>query len=70
MSTPVIMDIVVGAVLALFALLGWKQGFVRTLAGLLIVVVSLVGAAMLAGTFAQPVSRVIAPYIQRRRRSM
>lgn len=65
MSTPVIMDIVVGAVLALFALLGWKQGFVRTLAGLLIVVVSLVGAAMLAGTFAQPVSRVIAPYIQK-----
>lgn len=64
MTTPVIMDIVVGAVVLLFAFLGWKQGFVKTLASLVIVVIAVIGAAIVAGTFADPVTRLVAPVIQ------
>lgn len=65
MSTPVIMDITVAAVLLLFTVMGLRQGFVKSLAGLVIAVIALVGAAMVAGTFAGPVSRLAAPVIQR-----
>jgi len=65
MSVPVIMDIVVGGILLLFVFLGWKQGFVKSLAGLLIAVVALVGAAMIAGTFADPVTRLVSPVIEK-----
>lgn len=64
MTTPVIMNIVVGTVLLLFAFLGWKQGFVKTLASLVIVVIAVIGAAIVAGTFADPVTRLVAPVIQ------
>ena len=64
MTTPVIMDLAVGAVLALFVAIGWKQGFVKSLAGLIIAVVALVGAAMLAGTFADPAAEYLAPIIR------
>ena len=63
MTTPVIMDLVVGAVLLLFTVFGWRHGFVKSLAGLVITIIALVGAAVIAGTFADPAARMAAPLI-------
>lgn len=65
MTAPVIMDIAAAAVLLLFLALGAKAGLVRTLAGLLIVVVALVGAGMIAATFTDPATRLVAPMIEK-----
>ena len=65
MTAPVIMDIAVAAVLLLFLILGARAGLVRTLAGLLIVVVALVGAGMIAATFTDPATRLVAPMIEK-----
>ncbi len=65
MSTPVIMDIIVAAVLLLFTVLGWRHGFVKSLAGLIITIIALVGAAMIAGTFADPAARLAAPILEK-----
>ena len=64
MTTPVIMDVVVAAVLLVSLILGWRQGFVKSLAGLIITIIALVGAAMIAGTFADPAARLVAPLIE------
>lgn len=64
MTTPVIMDVVVAAVLLLSVICGWRQGFVKSLAGLIITIIALVGAAMIAGTFADPAARLVAPLIE------
>lgn len=64
MTTPVIMDIAVAAVLLLFLVIGAHQGFVRAMAGLLITVVALIGAAMLSASFADPVTHLISPIIE------
>lgn len=64
MTTPVIMDIAAAAVLLLFLVIGAYQGFVRAVAGLLITVVALVGAAMLSASLADPVTRMLAPAIE------
>lgn len=65
MTAPVIMDIAAAAVLLLFLILGARAGLVRTLAGLLIVVVALVGAGMIAATFTDPATRLVAPMIEK-----
>lgn len=65
MTAPVIMDIAAAAVLLLFLILGARAGLVRTLAGLLIVVVALVGAGMIATTFTDPATRLVAPMIEK-----
>jgi uncharacterized membrane protein required for colicin V production len=59
------MDIAAAAVLLLFLILGARAGLVRTLAGLLIVVVALVGAGMIAATFTDPATRLVAPMIEK-----
>lgn len=64
MTTPVIMDVVVAAVLLLSVICGWRQGFVKSLAGLIITIIALVGAAMIAGTFLDPAARLVAPLIE------
>ena len=64
MTTPVIMDIAAAAVLLLFLVIGAYQGFVRAIAGLLITVVALVGAAMLSAGLADPMTRMLAPVIE------
>lgn len=65
MTTPVIIDIVVAAILLGFTALGAKRGLLRTLAGLVIVVVALVGAGMIAATFSGPAAKLIAPAIEK-----
>ena len=63
MTTPVIIDIVVAAVLLGFAVYGGKRGLFRALSGLLAVVVALVGAGIIAATFTTPVTMVVTPLI-------
>lgn len=59
------MDIAAAAVLLLFLILGARAGLIRSLAGLVIVVVALVGAGMIAATFADPAAKLAAPMIEK-----
>ena len=66
MTTPVIIDAVAVAVLAGFAILGAWKGLLRTLAGLLVVVLSLAGAGIIASALSAPAAKLIAPAIEKR----
>lgn len=61
MTTPVIIDIIAAAVLLAFAAYGGRRGLFRALAGLLSVVVALVGAGMIASALAPPAARLVTP---------
>lgn len=63
MTTPVIIDIVVAAVLVSFLIYGGSRGLIRSLAGLVAVVIALVGAGMAAATFAPPAAEFVTPLI-------
>lgn len=65
MTTAVIIDAIVVAVLLIFVIRGARQGLIRALAGLVMVVVALVGAGMIAATFAGPAAKLAAPVIQK-----
>ena len=65
MTAAVIIDIVIVLVLAGFTVYGAKRGLFQSLAGLMIVVVALIGAAIVAGSFAKPVAKVAAPVIEK-----
>lgn len=65
MTTAVIIDAIVVVVLLAFAIRGARQGLVRALAGLVMVIVALVGAGMIAATFSGPAARLAAPVIQK-----
>ena len=65
MTTAVIIDAIVVVVLLAFAIWGARQGLVRALAGLVMVIVALVGAGMIAATFSDPAARLAAPGIQK-----
>lgn len=64
MTTTVIIDAIVVIILVAFTIYGAKRGLLRTLAGLVIVVVALVGAAMIAATFSSPVTKLVTPILQ------
>lgn len=63
MTTPVIIDIAVAAVLVGFVFYGISRGLVRSLAGLVAVVIALVGAGIAAATFAPPAAEFVTPLI-------
>ena len=65
MTTAVIIDAIVVVVLLAFAIWGARQGLVRALAGLVMVIVALVGAGRIAATFSGPAARLAAPVIQK-----
>ena len=65
MTTAVIIDAIVVVVLLAFSIWGARQGLVRALAGLVMVIVALVGAGMIAATFSDPAARLAAPVIQK-----
>ena len=65
MTTAVIIDAIVVVVLLAFAIWGARQGLIRALAGLVMVIVALVGAGMIAATFSDPAARLAAPVIQK-----
>ena len=59
------MDIVAVAALLVFVIVGAREGLFRSLAGLVIVVVALVGAGMIAATLADPAAKLITPIIEK-----
>ena len=65
MTTAVIIDAIVVVVLLAFAIRGARQGLIRALAGLVMVIVALVGAGMIAATFSGPAAKLAAPVIQK-----
>lgn len=64
-TTPVIIDIAVVVILVIFTMLGARRGLLRAVAGLVIAVMALVGAALAAGALADPVTGVVSPLIAR-----
>lgn len=58
-----IYDLIIIALLVLFAVLGARKGFVLTLFGLAGVFIAFFGAKYLSGTFYEPVSQLIQPGI-------
>lgn len=54
------------AVLAGFAILGAWKGLLRTLAGLLVLALSLAGAGIIASALSEPAAKLIAPVIEKR----
>ena len=65
MTTPVIIDAIVVIVLVGFCAFGAHRGLFRSLAGLVTVIVALVGAGIIAATFSGPVAKLVAPAIER-----
>lgn len=66
MTTPVIIDAIAVAVLAGFAILGAWKGLLRTLAGLLVLALSLAGAGIIASALSAPAAKLIVPVIEER----
>lgn len=54
------------AVLAVFGILGAWKGLLRTLAGLLVVVLSLAGAGIIASALSAPAAKLVVPMIEKR----
>ena len=65
MTAPVIIDIIAAVLLIGFTIWGARRGLFRALAGLLIVVLALVGARFAAEALAQPAAAMAAPAIER-----
>lgn len=66
MTTPVIIDAIAVAVLAGFGIVGAWKGLLRTLAGLLVLALSLAGAGIIASALSVPAVKLIAPVIEKR----
>ena len=66
MTTPVIIDMIAVAVLIAAAAWGAHRGLFRALAGLAVVIVALVGAAIIANALAAPAARLVTPLIRER----
>ncbi len=64
MVTPVLLDVLLIAILALFALLGAKRGFVLTLCSLVAVIVALIGATIVSDALAPKVAEFLQPRIE------
>ena len=64
MTAPVIIDAIVVIFLAGFTIYGIRRGLLQALAGLVIVIVALVGAGMIATTFSSPAAKLAAPLIE------
>ncbi|WP_295582166.1 CvpA family protein [uncultured Oscillibacter sp.] len=65
MTTPAIIDAIIVVVLVGFTAFGARRGLFRALAGLVAVVVALVGAGIIAASFSGPVAKLVAPAIER-----
>lgn len=62
--TNLVLDLLILAVIALFALMGWQKGLVLTLCGLLVVFVAYFGATYVSETFSDELASLIQPSIQ------
>ena len=64
MSTAMIVDIVIAAVLLLSLIIGAARGLLKSLAGVLMVAVALFGASWASQQFAEPVAQWLAPVLE------
>lgn len=64
MDNALIIDLVLAALALLFVWHGARRGLVRSIMGLVSVVVALVGAAILSAQFTQPVTDFVFPRVQ------
>lgn len=62
--SPIVLDLLVVAVIALFAFLGWRRGLVLALCGLLAVFVAYGAAVFVSGAFSRDVAGILQPTIQ------
>lgn len=60
---PLILDVLIVAIIALFAFLGWRKGLVLTLCGLLAVFVAFAAAAFVSDRFSGSVAGILQPAI-------
>ncbi len=65
MESAVIINVIVAAALLGFGIAGAARGLFRSLAGLLILILSLVGAGLMADVLTEPVTKVVQPVIVR-----
>lgn len=65
-TTAIILDVLTAAALIAFTVMGAHRGFFRTVAGLLAVILALVGAQLFTNWAAPHVSGVLQPAIERR----
>ena len=66
MDNALIIDLVLAAVLVVFALLGARKGLIRSLMALVSVVVALIGATLLTAMFVEPVTDLVYPKVEER----
>lgn len=66
MNTAVIIDVITAAVLLAFLIAGANRGLLRSVAGLVILVVALVGASFAAAALTPCAASAVQPVIQRR----
>ena len=66
MMTAVIIDALVVIILVLFLVCGTNRGLLRSLAGLLVLILALVGAGMVAARFSEPVTKFAAPLVEQK----
>ena len=64
MTTSLIIDIVIAALLVLSLIIGGKRGFIRSLLSVVILVVSLLGSSIVANMLADPVTEWVTPRVQ------
>ena len=64
MTTPVIIDFIIAAILLGFTVYGTRRGMLRMLASIVIVMIALVGAGMIAASFSGPAARLVSPLIE------
>lgn len=57
-------DLLIAAILAFFALLGAKRGLFKSLAGLLVLVLAIVGAVILASYAVGPIGSILYPVVE------
>lgn len=64
--TALIADLVICVVLALGIIFGAKRGFIRSVAGIVVLVLSIFGATVAANVLTEPVTQFVEPIVQQR----
>ena len=64
--TPLLTDILVGAILLIFLIVGVKRGLMRSLMGIAVIALALLGATWCASHFTEPICRWLVPLIEKR----
>ena len=64
--SPVIIDVAIAVVLLAAFVIGWRRGLFRTLAGVLILILAILGAGLVARTLCEPVAQKLEPILEER----